>query len=132
MQFSNMTFNVMFAALSVLLTRDFFKIFLRARRALEFSHGLDPQPTCSAFSFDHLVGAAEQRERECEAERLGGLEIDEQLEFDRLRNRIRAMEFLDRCCAFTAALESILLAQVPQNTFSTVSTYPDTANDAAS
>jgi hypothetical protein len=40
MQFSNMTVNVMFAALSVLLTRDFSKIFLRARQALEFSHGL--------------------------------------------------------------------------------------------
>ena len=40
MQFSNMTFNVMSAALSVLPTRDFSKIFLRARRALEFSHGV--------------------------------------------------------------------------------------------
>ena len=38
-----MTFNVMSAALSVLLMRNFSKIFLRAPRALEFSHGLDPQ-----------------------------------------------------------------------------------------
>jgi hypothetical protein len=31
--------------------------------------------------FDHLVGAAEQRERDSDAERLGGLEVDD--EFDR-------------------------------------------------
>jgi len=30
----------MSAALSVLMTRNFSKMFLRARRALEFSHGL--------------------------------------------------------------------------------------------
>ena len=30
---------------------------------------------------DHLVGAAEQRQREGEAERLGGLEIDNELDF---------------------------------------------------
>jgi hypothetical protein len=32
-------------------------------------------------SFDHLVGAAEQRERDRKAERLGGLEVDVQLDF---------------------------------------------------
>jgi hypothetical protein len=31
--------------------------------------------------FDHFVGAAEQREWEVYAERLGGLEVDEELDF---------------------------------------------------
>ena len=35
-------------------------------------------------SFDHLVGAREQRWRNIEAERLRGLEVDHQLEFGRL------------------------------------------------
>ena len=38
-------------------------------------------------SFDHLVGAGEQRRGDCKAERLGGLEIDGQVEFGRLDNR---------------------------------------------
>src|SRR5665811_2089459 len=43
-----MSSNRMSAALSVLMTRNFSKIFLRARRALEFSHGLDPKRTFGA------------------------------------------------------------------------------------
>ena len=37
--------------------------------------------------FDHLVGAREQRRRHVEAERLGGLEVDHELELDRLHDR---------------------------------------------
>jgi hypothetical protein len=39
-----------------------------------------PQQTASLF--DHLVGAAELRQRKGEAERLGGLEVDQELESD--------------------------------------------------
>ncbi len=42
--------------------------------------------TC-ATSFDHLVGAREQRDGRVEVQRLGGLEIDNQLEFGGLLNR---------------------------------------------
>jgi hypothetical protein len=41
-QFSKTASNRMAAAASVLMMRNFSKMFLRARQALEFSHGLDP------------------------------------------------------------------------------------------
>jgi len=38
-------------------------------------------------SFDHLVGAAEQRERHGEPERLGGPQVNDQLDFRELLDR---------------------------------------------
>src|SRR3954452_22841602 len=38
-------------------------------------------------SFDHLVGASEQRQRQVEPERLGSLEVDDQLDFCTLDHR---------------------------------------------
>ena len=39
-----------------------------------------------ALLFDHLVGAGEQRWWHFEAKRLGGLKVDDHLEFGRLLN----------------------------------------------
>jgi hypothetical protein len=37
--------------------------------------------------FDHFVGATQHRKRHCQAECLGGLEIDDQFDLGRLLNR---------------------------------------------
>src|SRR3954451_14411596 len=49
-------------------------------------HRLDRTSLCLAHSFDDLVGAGEERGRNFEAERLGGLKVDYQFEFSRLLN----------------------------------------------
>ena len=41
-------------------------------------------PQQTAHSLDHLVGAAEQRDWEGEAERFGGVHVDDQLDLHRL------------------------------------------------
>jgi hypothetical protein len=60
------------------------------QKASEFSHGQDPlrpsavQFFCEKSLFDHLIG--QQRSRDGEAERLGGLKVDHQLELGRLKH----------------------------------------------
>src|SRR5262245_29207524 len=46
-----------------------------------------PHTHTGRTSFDHLVGAGEKRRRDGEADRLGDLEVDHQLEFVRSLNR---------------------------------------------
>ncbi len=41
----------------------------------------------AAVSFNDLVGTGEDRGRDCKAERVRGLEVDDKLEFGRLINR---------------------------------------------
>jgi hypothetical protein len=42
----------------------------------------DSCTAANSISFDHLVGAAEQRQRNRQPKRLSGLEVDSQLEFE--------------------------------------------------
>src|SRR6266511_3519587 len=69
---------------------------LRITSLSTFLHNQDPQLTLSEPLLDHLVGAAEQRERHREAERLGRLHVDDQLDFrgllDRQVSRLLALE----------------------------------------
>src|SRR5271165_3289081 len=57
-----------------------------ARRLLG-SKGRESRPDAAFASFDDLVGAGEDRLRHGQAERLGGLQIDDQLEGGRLLDR---------------------------------------------
>jgi hypothetical protein len=45
------------------------------------------KPTLASLLFDHLVGARKQCGRYIEAERLGGFEVDDQLELGGLLDR---------------------------------------------
>src|SRR6266568_150431 len=50
-------------------------------------HRLDRTSLRLAHSFDHLVGSAEECGRHSEAERLGGLQVDNEFELGRLLHR---------------------------------------------
>src|SRR5262249_22257258 len=59
----------------------------RTCRSEALMTGFDPLADISQPLLDHLVGAGEQRGWHVEAERLGGLEIHDELEFSRRLNR---------------------------------------------
>jgi hypothetical protein len=46
-----------------------------------------PSSDMNSRLFDHLIGAGEQCRRDFQAERLSGLEVDNELEFSRLLHR---------------------------------------------
>jgi hypothetical protein len=62
-------------------------LILRIFGSCTFLNRLDPKETCAFGLFDHLVGAAEKRQRHGKPERLGSLEIDDQLDFRGLLDR---------------------------------------------
>jgi len=55
MQFYNMASNLMSSAISVLVKRNFYKVFLRTWRAFEFSHSLGHLPTIAPQQNSPLI-----------------------------------------------------------------------------
>ena len=51
----------------------------RTSRYVRFVPKADSCSAAKRILFDHLVGAAEQWQRHCDADRLGGLEVEEHL-----------------------------------------------------
>jgi hypothetical protein len=60
----------------------------------------------AAASFDHLVGAGEQRRRHVEAERLRRDQIQDEIEFGRLLDRRARLRPKFRCPSYLSALNS--------------------------
>jgi hypothetical protein len=68
----------------------------RQSRPIQFLIGCTIEPASTrAASFDHLIGAGEQRSRHFEAKRLRGLQVDDHFELRRLLNgKIRRISAL--------------------------------------
>src|SRR2546430_16628965 len=61
--------------------------WVAARTGRIFPRGCSRRLDPPYVSFDHLVGAADERERDGEAERLGGRKVDDQLDLRGLLDR---------------------------------------------
>src|SRR5450631_390264 len=65
----------------------------------------DSRSAKKTLLFDHLVGAAEERERERHTERLGGDQVDDQLPFHRLLDwKVRRLLAVENATDINTAL----------------------------
>jgi hypothetical protein len=70
-------------------------------------------------SFDHLVGEREQIVGDFDAQRLGGLQVDDEFEFGRLKHRqVGGLGALENACRIYA---SLAIAVRPSGSFEAVS-----------